>query len=280
MNSLFEEITKLFRQNNIENPRLEARIIFGAVLGVDYAQICGKEDVSPNQKKKITDFAEQRIKGKPLDKIIGIKSFYKNDFFVDENVLSPRPETEILVEKAVEIIKKHSFKRILDMGTGSGCILLSILDDCPEVTGIGIDISAKALQTAKKNTEKLGLGSRVELKHKSWSDIDFSDSFSEKFDIIVSNPPYIPIEDEKKLMTEVRYYDPKQALFGGEDGLSEYRKIAKVLPNIIKNGGYFLLEAGINQAGQIKEIFEKEGFLHKENVRDLAGIERCIIFKK
>ena len=280
MNDLFEKTVLYLKKHNIENSRLETRMIFGFVSGVDYAQISGREEFSSEQEEKIKKIAEERANGKPMDKILGVKSFYKNDFIVDENVLSPRPDTEILVEKAIEIIKKYKLKNLLDMGIGSGCILFSIVEDCSEINGVGIDTSDKALRIAEKNRKKLGLQDRTGLAQKSWNDSDFTEFFSDKFDIIVSNPPYIPQKDEKTLMPEVINYDPAIALFGGNDGLDEYRNIAKKAPQILKDDGWLLLEVGITQAEDVRQIFEKERFLYIETVKDLAGIERCIIFKK
>lgn len=280
MKNLFEETTDFLRKNGVDSPRLEARMIFGAVLDLDYAQISGREIFSENQEKKIREYAKQRAKNKPLDKILGKKFFYKNEFMVDENVLSPRPDTEILVEKAIDLIKKHKLKRVLDMGTGSGCIICSIISDCGGICGVGIDISPQALKVAKKNGKRLNLQNLIKFEQKSWKDEDFKECFAEKFDIIVSNPPYIPLSDEETLMPEVKKYDPKIALFGGDDGLDEYKNIAKVVPYILQENGYLLLEVGINQAEQVKNIFNAAGFLFVEKAKDLAGIDRCLIFKK
>ena len=181
MESLFEKISKILRENGVDSPRMEARMIFGNVLELDYTQVSGRENYSSAQEKKMFDFVQQRISGKPLDKILGIKFFYKNEFLVDENVLSPRPDTEILVEQAIEIAQKIEAKNILDMGTGSGCILLSILEECKNMCGIGIDISSKALEIARKNRENMGLTESAILLQKSWYDADFSDIFSAYF---------------------------------------------------------------------------------------------------
>jgi len=280
MEGLFEKITAELRENGVEGPRLEARMIFGAVLGLDYAQISGRESVSAEQEKKILAFAEKRLNYMPLDKILGKKFFYKNEFFVDENVLSPRPDTEILVEQAIDIAQKNDAKTILDMGIGSGCILFSILSDCKDLQGVGIDISSKALEIAEKNMNNMLLGDRAKLYQKSWHDADMVEFFPEKFDMIVSNPPYIPVDDEEFLMPEVKNYDPKIALFAGKDGLDEYKKIAEVIPKMLKDNGFLLFEVGINQAEKVRNIFENAGFSHIETIKDLSGIDRCVIFKK
>ena len=280
MENLFEKISSKLRENGVESSRLETRMIFGAVLGLDYAQISGRENVSAEQAERILKFMQQRIDGKPLDKILGKKFFYKNEFIVDENVLSPRPDTEILVEAAINIIKKHNIKTVIDMGIGSGCVLLSVLDDCPDLWGVGIDISEKALAIAAENAKNFNFRDKIKLYQKSWNDTDFEIFFPYKFDMIVSNPPYIPLKYENNLMPEVKNYDPRIALFAGDDGLDEYKNIAKVAPRILQKDGYILLEIGINQADDVKKIFENVGFLHIDTLKDLAGIERCIIFKK
>ncbi len=280
MNCFFNNICEILRKNRIESPRLEARILAGFVLNKEYSIISGFEELSADEQEKISLLAQKRIAGCPIDKIIGKKSFYKSDFFVDENVLSPRPDTEILVESAIEIAQKNDFSSVVDLGTGSGCILLSVLQDCPNLHGLGIDASQDALKTAEKNMKSLNLTDRATLLHLSWNNVDFAQKIGKKFDMIVSNPPYIPESDAASLAKEVINFDPKEALFAGSDGLKDYRAIAKVAPNILNDGGYILLEAGIHQAEEIEKIFETAGFVWQKTVNDLASIPRCVILKK
>ena len=223
---------------------------------------------------------EQRLKHKPLDKILGHREFYKYDFLCNENVLSPRPDTEILVEQAAKLIFKHTLKNALELGIGSGCILLSLLADFSFLCGTGVDISKKALEVAKKNAENLDVDKRLNLHCADWNDDNFVFAFKKKFEIIVSNPPYIPSDDIAGLAPEVREFDPIEALDGGKSGFAAYERIAKIAPSILAENGFLLFESGYNQAHKIAEICEENGFEVFDIEKDLAGIERCIIAKK
>ena len=280
MKDLFEETISILRNNGINHPRLEARMIFGAVINKDYSTVSGCEDVDSEQELVIREYLNKRLSGWPLDKIFGKKSFYKYDFIVNENVLSPRPDTEILVEAAVKIAQEYDFKNVLDMGTGSGCILLSILAECKNMQGVGVDISSAAIEVAQKNASLLGVEKRALFVNKNWNDTDFFVKIGQKFDIIVTNPPYIALSEEKDLMPEVRNHDPKEALFAGKDGLEEYRNLAKILPEMMNKNAFLLTEIGINQGDSVENIFVKEGFSLEKAIFDLSGIERCLVFKK
>ncbi len=254
----------------IPSPRLEADIILKHAAP-DYPEI------SPKQEACVSQMLSRRVKHEPLDKIIGEREFYKSLFMVDENVLSPRPDTEILVESALEFIPKNFCGNILDLGTGSGCIILSLLQERPQCHGIGLDASEKALRIAAQNAQRLGVSSRVKLIHKSWNE---PGAVSGEFDIIVSNPPYIPHGEIEKLDIEVKNYDPLSALDGGENGLECYHEIARLAPLILKKGGYILLEVGYGQAEDVTEIFAAQNLTWVKTVADLAGINRCVILKK
>lgn len=254
---------------HIPSPRLEADIILKNTVP-NYPEI------SDSEKTVALSYLKRRLSHEPIDKIIGKKDFYKYQFKVNSDVLSPRPDTEILVEKAISIIKDKSVK-VLDLGTGSGCIVLSILKDCPNAFGVGVDISAKALKVAKENAELLKVGDRIEFINTSF---EKTDNIDDKFDIIVSNPPYIPLSEIDELDEEVKNYDPIEALVGGEDGFVFYEQIAKVAPLLLKDDGYILLEGGYNQAYKIADIFIAHGFEVVEIIKDLAQINRCVLLKK
>jgi len=280
MNNFFNEICEKLRKYNPDCPRLEARMLTGFVLRKDASTISTFEEITPEEQKKISALIEKRISGCPIDKTIGKKSFYKNDFIVNEHVLSPRPDTEILVETAVEIIRQNNFSSLLDLGTGSGCILLSILGDCKNVVGLGLDASQKAVDVAQKNSLALRLQNRTNIICLSWKDANFVQKIGKKFDMIVSNPPYIAETEAADLTLEVRNFDPKEALFAGKDGLDDYKIIAGIVPELLNDGGYILLEVGKNQAAAVRKIFEQSGFVWQKTVKDLALIERCVILKK
>lgn len=277
--NLFEDVVRRLAEGQIPSPRLEARLLIANTIGVDANELNPfAVKLDDAQTEKLMQSLQDRLKHKPLCKIVGKKAFYKYDFHVDCNVLSPRPDTEILVEAAIHLGQENKLTRVLDLGTGSGCILLSVLADLPNAKGVGIDISDKALEIAQTNAEMLGVVSRVELMRASWFDDNLS--LGDKFDLIVSNPPYIKSADIATLDTEVKDYDPMLALDGGADGYRDYKKLAERIPSWIKDGGYVLLEVGIGQAEKVAQIFQEKGLSLCEIVKDLAGINRCVILKK
>lgn len=261
--SMADLVEKLSRAG-ICSPRLEARLLM---------------EKAPND-QMLQKMLNERLQHKPLDKILGQREFYKYCFKVNENVLSPRPDTETLVEAAVNLIKINDMVHVLDLGVGSGCILLSLLADFAWLIGVGIDKSRAALDVAQKNAVLLGVADRCHLIKADWFEDSFLQKQTSSYDLIVSNPPYIPTEEIKSLAPEVKNYDPHLALDGGKDGLESYRKIALIASLRLRPKGYLLLEAGINQAANIIAINTHLGLAHIQTLKDLAGIERCIIFQK
>ena len=268
--NLRDKLIKSLIEASIPSPRLEADIIL---------RYCAPNfpEYTDEEYKKIKDFLERRTNHEPIDKIIGIKEFYKYEFIVSRDVLSPRPDTEILVESTLELVNKNNNFKIIDLGTGSGCILLSILKECTNATGVGIDISPKALDIANQNAKKLEVTNRVYFYNNSWLELDKSFGL---FDIVVSNPPYIPKSEIDSLDIEVKKYDPLCALTDENDGLDCYRQIANIAPLILKDDGFLLLEVGYNQSEEVCNIFSKNNFKTHKIVPDLSGINRCIILKK
>ena len=278
---MLTKISTTLSRAGIETPRLEARRILSFVCNKDENNISLMEsELSPTEHKKIAEIITQRLAHKPLDKILGTKGFYKYDFVVNEDVLSPRPDTEILVEEALKLLPSANNVKVLDLGTGSGCILLSLLAENKEWYGQGVDISPKALQVAKQNAQRLELSSRVKWINSDWFDEKLLELLDFPVDIIVSNPPYIPTQDIASLEENVKKYDPLPALDGGEDGLYHYRQIASITPPLLPKGGYVLLEVGINQSQAVADIFKQAGLQLIKIVVDLGQIERCIILKK
>ena len=185
-----------------------------------------------------------------------------------------------MVEAAIRLSENEDEIKILELGVGSGCLIISILADKKNAKGIGVDISQEALQTTKYNAEKIGVGDRLKLICGSWFDEDMIKKIGCNFDFIISNPPYIPSADINFLDREVKDFDPLIALDGGEDGLRDYRQICKIAPNILKKDGFLIFEAGIGQARDICEIAQTNNLQHIETIKDLTGIDRCIILKK
>lgn len=277
---IYDEVINALVQAQIPSPRLEARLLIAAAGNLPPDEVCYTTTLTPEESAKLRQMLKQRAAHKPLDKILGHKAFYKSDFMVNEKVLSPRPDTEIAVEAALKLIKAEKITKIADFGTGSGCILLSLLQEAPDLYGVGIDKSAEALQIARQNAEVLGASKRCNLLIADWFTPDFADIIGDNFQLIISNPPYIPDSDIAALDTEVKDYDPYLALSGGQDGLNSYRKIAELAPLLIAKHGYIVLEIGIGQAEDVKNIFMENGFEHIKTVPDLAGIDRCLIFRK
>lgn len=267
---LREELIQSLIAVKIPSPRLEADIILKNAAP-NYPEISIEETA------KVKSMLARRLRHEPLDKIIGYREFYKYRFKVSSEVLTPRPDTELLLEKALLLMPQDKPSYILDLGTGSGCILLSLLKECSYAEGIGVDKSAAALKIAQENANMLQVENRVQFINKSWNDIDFN---NKKFDIIVSNPPYIPSQEIETLAEEVKNYDPLLALDGGTTGLKCYQEIAQIAPHIMQDNAYILLEVGYNQAEQVSEIFEKTGLHLVEIAKDLANINRCVILKK
>ncbi|MBQ9035587.1 MAG: peptide chain release factor N(5)-glutamine methyltransferase [Alphaproteobacteria bacterium] len=280
MADIFEQTMQKLAEFHIESPRLEARILLAHVLNCQTSDIICNATLNSKQQNELKSLIQRRIAHEPLDKIIGKREFYKSTFMTSNNVLSPRPDTEILVEEGLKIIPVDKNINILDLGTGSGCIIESILQERPKAVGVAVDISSAALQTAKQNAANLKLINRLQFVQADWFEEDFAAQFAAEFDIIVTNPPYIPTADIAALAPEVKNHDPLLALDGGADGFASYQRIAEFTPILLKKRGYILLEAGINQAEEIANIFTAQGLKLKNIVRDLAGIKRCVILQK
>lgn len=274
----FAEICQALAKNGVENPRLETRLIMAFVLQCQPAEVFSDSSLTDKQSRQADEILRRRLQHEPLDKILGHREFYKFDFVVDKSVLSPRPDTEILVEEAVSLA--HNNMSILDLGTGSGCIIESILSEFPQMQGTAVDISEQSLDIARRNAANLNLGARLRFIQADWFTANFCALIGQKFDMIVSNPPYIPTSDIAALDDEVKNHDPLAALDGGEDGLQSYKRIAEIAPTLLNNKGYILLEVGINQAHQVADIFTAQGLKLLKIVPDLSGIERCVILQK
>jgi release factor glutamine methyltransferase len=269
-------ITKILTDSGIEpnEAKIEAKMLIKSILGLSDIDLIVNEEFSANEEliKKANLRATSRM---PIQHIIGTAHFMGENFIVDKNVLIPRDETEILVRKCIEIIKTQNFKSILDIGTGSGCIACSIAKNT-EVRVLGTDISDDALFVALNNSAKLELFNKAIFRK---SDLFSNIHKDEKFDLIVSNPPYIPETEKGKLQKEVEF-DPQEALFAhDEKGVEFYEKIAQKAPQHLNSKGYLLFELGIGQSELVKNIMLESGFCEIEVLKDLAGIDRDICGK-
>ena len=280
LETIYEQTINKLIKAGIASPRLEARLLISYVLGTVPDEVGVQTIVPDNLLEKLDNCVQKRVDGMPIDKILGHKEFYKYDFIVSKDVLSPRPDTEILLETALRILQLSGGKYVLELGVGSGCVLSSVLKEIVDIQCVGVDISTKALSITRQNMQRLGVENRGNLLCKDWFDDDFVECLNREFDMIVSNPHYIKTGDIQSLDTEVQKYDPLLALDGGEDGLKHYKRIAKIAPTLLCAGGYVLLEIGFGQAADVKQIFEKAGLKHSKTVRDLSGIERVLVFEK
>ncbi|MBE6444983.1 MAG: peptide chain release factor N(5)-glutamine methyltransferase [Alphaproteobacteria bacterium] len=279
-NSLISQALEYLRKNNVDTYVFEIKIMLADLLNMEVSQIKISDlEVSDDNKKQFWQMIEKRKNHFPVDKIIGHRGFYKYNFIVDTNVLSPRPDTEILLEETLKICDKTQVQNILELGVGSGCVITSVLAE-KDIMGVGVDISSAALSIAQQNAQNLGVEGRLRFIHGDWFSSDFTLLFTNKFDLIVSNPPYIPTGEIGKLDAEVKDYDPIVALDGGVDGLDAYRQIATISPKLLNNNGYIVLEVGENQAEDVINIFEYNKFKLYKIVQDLSGIKRCVILKK
>ena len=271
-----QAITKgmiMLKSNNVESPKLKARLLLQYVLDKprQYIIVYDNKEIDKQQQWQYFVNIEKLTKGVPLQHITHRQEFMKMDFFVDENVLIPRPDTEILVEEVIKIAQKYNSPRILDLCTGSGAIAISLKKFVPNADITAVDISEKALEIAQKNAEKL------EAKINFVKSDLFDKLDNKKFDIIVSNPPYIRKDEIKKLSEEVQK-EPKIALDGGEDGLDFYRIIAEQAINYLKTGSFLCFEIGYNQKNDVIKIIEDDqNYKNTYCKKDLYGNDRIII---
>ena len=265
-----------FSTIGIETPELDTRIILKEVLSLDDKDLILKEslDIPEEMIEKIITIESRRLNGEPISKIFKKRDFYNSTFVISNDVLDPRPETELIVEIANNYINKNKVKNILDLGTGSGCILLSILKENRMINGLGIDLSKEAISIAKQNSKKLNLETQSNFLVSNWMS-----SVNYKYDLVVSNPPYIASEDIKKLSKSVKIYDPILSLDGGDDGLNSYRLIASDLKRIISMNALIIIEIGYNQSLQVIDIFKKNDFKLIKKYNDINGLDRVLTFQ-
>tara|TARA_B100000497_G_scaffold48286_1_gene55778 strand:- start:48 stop:890 length:843 start_codon:yes stop_codon:yes gene_type:complete len=267
----------ILSEKKIKTAELDSEILMSKAINKEKKfLILNFNDVIPKENLNIfNDLVNQRSKGKPIAYLLKKKEFWKNEFVVDRNVLIPRPDTEILVEQALELTKNKNKLNLLDVGVGSGCILLSILNEKKNFYGTGIDICGKSLSICRINSHKLGLKKRVKLFKSNIDNFQYG-----KYDLIISNPPYIKKYNLKCLEKDVISFEPKQALDGGIEGLSEIRKVISKSSELIKKNGFLILEIGFDQKNRVKQILQNKGFYIKKIVKDLSGHDRCIVSTK
>ena len=275
--NIFEAIKKgdaILRESGIESYKIDSEILMSRVIKKNRADIIlnSKTELSQKDYNLYENLIIQRSKQKPIAHLTGKKEFWKYEFSVTKDVLIPRPDTEIIVEKTLKLTKNKNKLKMLEIGIGSGCILLSILKERKSFYGTGIDISKKTIEICKINCKNLGLSSRVKLFKTDIDNFRYG-----KYDLIISNPPYIKKFDLKYLEKEVSFYEPKPALDGGLDGLSELKKVILNSSKLIKRNGKLVLEIAFDQAESVKSILKQNEFYINEIIKDLSKKNRCII---
>jgi len=273
---IIRSASQILKKNDIDSHELDAQIILSDIMGIKREKFITNKEIyiTKNIIKKYYAAIKRRIKREPVAYIIGKKEFWSENFLVNRATLVPRPETELLIYKAINFFKGKKIN-ILDIGTGSGCVLLSVLKELSLSRGIGIDISAKAIEMAKINSSKLNLSSRTKFKV-----IDLNKFNMGKYDLIVSNPPYIPKKDIKNLSKDIIRYEPIKALDGGIDGLDLIKKVIYKSSLLLKKNGMFALEIGFNQYKKVSSLLKKYRFREISREYDYKRNVRCIISTK
>jgi release factor glutamine methyltransferase len=262
----------------VDEPRRRARRLLAAALPLSAAEIFAHPEVALSlaQEARTAAMLSRMIAREPLSRIIGRREFWGLDFLLSPDTLDPRPESESIVEAVLaRFPDRTSAYRFLDLGTGTGCLLLALLAEFPRAIGVGIDVAAGAARAARRNARLLGLGERAHFAVGDWAE-----AIAVEFDAVVANPPYIATRAIPELPREVRDYDPKRALDGGSDGLGAYRVIAAELPRLLRPGGLFAAEIGLGQEGAVAEIVAQGGLAIDGFDADLGGVIRVVVARR
>ncbi|TDI58054.1 MAG: peptide chain release factor N(5)-glutamine methyltransferase [Alphaproteobacteria bacterium] len=273
--ALWQQGRQTLRDAGIDNANLDARLLLQEALSWTQAQLMsgGDDTVDADTANQYQLLLNRRAGHEPVSRIVGCREFWSLDFQITPAVLDPRPDTETLVQAVLDDLSdKKAPLTIVDLGTGTGCILIALLTELPAATGIAVDQSADALDVARGNATSLGVSDRMTFIQSNWGQMLESDCA----DIVVSNPPYIDSNDMQQLMPEVALFDPPEALDGGEKGMDDYRKVMADLSRILRPNGRFYLEVGIGQSGQIIELIEEITVMSISIVQDLAGVDRVV----
>ena len=267
------------KQKGVNSYQIDALLILCHCLSFSKEQVIFNPNfiLSSNQQSQFFSLVTRRENHEPISHIVGRREFFGNDFVVNNNVLDPRPDSESLIELAIDVFAdQNQALEILELGVGSGCLLLTILKYFPAAYGFGVDISDKALEIARKNADLFGLSNRVNLSQSNWfANIDSQ----KKFDLIISNPPYIKTNDILSLQEEVKNFEPNLALDGGFDGLNCYDLIAQNVKQFLRESAFLLLEIGQDQESDVIKIFSRAGLKFVQEKKDLSGIIRCLLFQ-
>ncbi len=263
------------QEAGISSAPLDARLLMQQALGYDHATLIRHSDnsLAQDQQERFEQLLARRMRREPLSHITGYREFWKHRFLVSPEVLDPRPDSETLIEAVLRYLPdKGKTFTMLDLGVGSGCLLLSLLGEYPNARGVGVDISEAALAVARQNAEQLALEARCDFLQDNWGK-----TLHPAFDMIISNPPYIADVDMEHLEPEVGRYEPRLALSGGQDGLAAYRAIALQLKRLLRKRGLAVVELGAGQHDAVARIMCEAGLERKESAEDISGIDRALI---
>ena len=276
LSELQKKITKILAEGGIETNSLDARIILREIFNFDEKELILNSDLILSESKisKVQKIITRRLNFEPVSKIFGKRDFYNSTFSISNDVLDPRPETENIVEIANNFILEKGYESFIDLGTGSGCIILSILKENKNLTAVGVDISIDAINIAKKNSKDMNLEKRSSFLVSNWLS-----SVYNSYDLIISNPPYIPSDEIITLSKTVNNFDPLISLDGGQDGLKCYKEIAQDINRVINKNGRVILEIGYNQAHDVIKIFESKEFKLLKIYNDINGLNRILTFE-
>lgn len=276
LSELQKKITKILAEGGIETNSLDARIILKEIFNFDEKELILNSDLILSESKisKVQKIITRRLNFEPVSKIFGKRDFYNSTFSISDDVLDPRPETENIVEIANNFILEKGYESFIDLGTGSGCIILSILKENKNLTAVGVDISIDAINIAKKNSKDMNLEKRSSFLVSNWLS-----SIYNSYDLIISNPPYIPSDEIITLSKTVKNFDPLISLDGGQDGLKCYKEIAEDINRVINKNGRVILEIGYNQAHDVIKIFESKEFKLLKIYNDINGLNRILTFE-
>jgi len=275
--TLLNQASKTLKQLSNTSSKLDSEILLSKIIKKNrkYLILNSNEELKKENIKSFDYLVKRRKKGEPIAYLINKKEFWKQNFYINQNVLIPRPDTELLVEETLKLFNVNSKLNMLDIGTGSGCILLSILKERRNFFGTGIDISKKAINVARFNAKMHQLSNRVKFYN---SDVD--KFLIGKYDLVVSNPPYIKRQDLKYLEVDVKGFEPKLALDGGKDGFSKITKVISKTSTLLKRNGRFILEIGFGQKEKILSILKQNNFFINKVVKDYGKNDRCVISTK
>ncbi len=272
--TILNRASDLLKNFSIKSARLDSELLFSSSLKISRESLLLNlnKEIKLNENKKFKLLLEKRAKKMPVAYILGYKDFWKSKFLVNNSVLIPRPETELIVEESLNYLPKSRYKKILDIGTGSGCILISILLERPKSIGVGLDISKNAIKIARINAKLQHVYNRIKFVN---TNVDKYNS--DKYDLVVSNPPYIERIKVSRLEEDIRNFEPKLALDGGNDGYSKIEKVIKKSTKLLKRNGNLILEIGYDQFSYVSRLLEKYGFYIKKISKDLSKKNRCVV---